>query len=178
MLCFQKTGGLDGRNSILYEMQTKKRNGENRRSDHEKRTQSPQRQMLCLWDWNVQNSWQVAEKSKLPRLRARFLFNYFFWGREGHAVVNPSVHDVNQKHSVKWSVTCGACPKFLWGERGPAPVNPSIYDVNQKHSLNWSVSSGARGGRTLKMSPSTDFKSVASAYSAIAPAVLSILSQS
>ena len=39
----------------------------------------------------------------------------------------------------------------------------------EKHSNDWSVSSGARGGRTLTMLPSTDFKSVASAYSAIAP---------
>lgn len=45
---------------------------------------------------------------------------------------------------------------------------PVYWGVLRKTAV-YTVFCGARGGRTLTMSPSTDFKSVASADSAIAP---------
>ncbi len=48
-----KTGGLNGRSSVLYEMQKETGNGKNRTSHNEKWPKSPQRKMLCLWNRDV-----------------------------------------------------------------------------------------------------------------------------
>jgi len=94
-------------------------------------------------------------------------FEVFVVGREGACPQERTLR-LRKKHKTPRVSRC-----LLWGERGPAPKKElCVFEKNIKHPEFRGVCCGARGDRTLTLSPTTDFKSVASADSAIAPAVL------